>query len=262
MHFFIFTTKTIKVIFWKKLVVTSSFFTWNLASKWGNGKWKSSRTLSFLLQLWKVTRAHFSIISGVEVTPLGFVCLAFPLQGLCPLKMTLCFRRWRRLDVTWALLDWKNQLFWTFSECMSGLSSQMSATRLYLLCAGFSLSHQSISHISKNWKLPSVVTSGPLQWCVLGTGKEQAGYSMTSTSPLVCSAYIFLHLSNTELVLPHFAWCFPNVLRFWCVPRVNRPWLLIILSITAQMCSCDKTKQIKIYLFLCLLLTYQLVIQR
>lgn len=122
MHFFIFTTKTIKVIFWKKLVVTSSFFTWNLASKWGNGKWKSSRTLPFLLQLWKVTRAHFSIISGVEVTPLGFVCLAFPLQGLCPLKMTLCFRRWKRLDVTWALLDWKNQLCWTFSEYMSGLS--------------------------------------------------------------------------------------------------------------------------------------------
>lgn len=262
MHFFIFTTKTIKVIFWKKLVVTSSLFTWNLASKWGNGKWKSSRTLPFLLQLWKVTRAHFSIISGVEVTPLGSVCLAFPLQGLYPLKMTVLQKMketWCHLGPSWleesTLLDFLRTYEWF-------VFSQALATRLYLLCAGFSLSHQSISHISKNWKLPSVVSSGPLQWCVLGTGKEQAGYSTTSTSPLVCSAYVFLHLSNTELVLPHFAWCFPNVLRFWCVPRVNRRWLLIILSITVQMSSSDKTKQIKIYLFLCLLLTYQLVIQR
>lgn len=120
--FFIFTTKTIKVIFWKKLVVTSSFFTQNLASKWGNGKWKSSWTLPSLLQLWKVLWAHFAIISGVEVTPLGSVCLAFLLQGLHLLKMTPCFRSSERLDVPWAHLDWKNRLCWTFSECMSGLS--------------------------------------------------------------------------------------------------------------------------------------------
>lgn len=61
------------------------FFYLNSAWKWGNGKEKSSwtrtSTLPSLLQLWKVTKAHFNIRCA-EVTPWGSLHLSFPLQGL------------------------------------------------------------------------------------------------------------------------------------------------------------------------------------
>lgn len=82
--FFIFTTKTIKVIFWKKLVVAPLFSNW----MWGNGKWNCSWSRTS-------TRHPFcnsvrwqgltSLLAMLKQCPLEPVCLAFPLQGLYPL---------------------------------------------------------------------------------------------------------------------------------------------------------------------------------
>lgn len=71
--FFIFTTKTIKVIFWKKLVVMPLFS--NVI--WGNVSGivpGLGQHLPSFLQLWKAIRAHFPI-SSAEDTPLWDLCV-------------------------------------------------------------------------------------------------------------------------------------------------------------------------------------------
>lgn len=77
--------KNNKGYFLEEISCNVFFFYLNSAWKWGNGKEKSSwtrtSTLPSLLQLWKVTKAHFNIRCA-EVTPSGSLHLSFPLQGL------------------------------------------------------------------------------------------------------------------------------------------------------------------------------------
>lgn len=76
MHFFIFTTKTIKVIFWKNLGLMPLFSTW----MWQNGKWNCSWTRTStchpLCKSEKGTRTRFPI-SNAEVVPLICVWLSY-----------------------------------------------------------------------------------------------------------------------------------------------------------------------------------------
>jgi len=141
-----------------------------------------------------------------------------------------------------------SSLWWAYLKHKWFVFSNTLVIRLYLLCAAYSLSHQSNNQMNRNWKLSSVVSCAHVK---LEITKEQ-GFSTTSPN-LLQSIRFFISLpGNNESVLPRFAWHYsPNLLRFWCVARVNRPWswlLLIVLNGTVRMSSRDKIKQTEIYL--------------
>lgn len=109
MHFFIFTTKTIKVIFWKKLVVMPLFSQW----MGGNGRWDCSwRRISTCHPFCSSRRWQglVSLLAMLEL-PLGDLCGRLSSgKASYTLWASEAWSPFRKRGAPWTLLDWKNQL--------------------------------------------------------------------------------------------------------------------------------------------------------